>query len=791
MKIRHITFSAAFLGTALASWAAAPSGYYNSCEGQSGKNLLSQLCSVVGPHTNIGYDALWDLYKSSDVDENGRIWDMYSTKRWSTGEKCGSYSAVGSCYNREHSLPKSWFKEASPMKSDAFHIYPTDGKVNGQRSNYPFGECANGTTLSAPSGIKALGKLGTSTFPGYSGKVFEPDDEYKGDFARSYFYMAAAYNDKISGWNSDMLAKNSYPVFTSWATDLLLKWHRQDPVSKKELDRNEAVYARQRNRNPFIDHPELVEYIWGDKQSERWYANGAPDPAITLPVQNSTVDFGTTAINYQVSRAVKVTGANLTSPVTATVSDSRFTLSAASVAAASVNAGTASLTVTFKSSTAGTAKATLTLKSGSLTRTVNLSATTVDGIPAYPATHVTAESFTAGWMDLGDYDDYSLNVLKNGASIDGYPVSVTAALEEWTVEDLEPETTYTYQLSSPTLKSNVVAVTTGQLIPSVQILTDGEMEISATPGEPSQPLELWLDIENIDSELTLAVEAPFQLSTDHINWARQIELQPLEDRFYLRVEATQQGEYETAITVTAGDYINDDTDVTAFVADNSTPWFIETFEGLTSNGYSTATVKGTACDWNVKDVGFYSDGNGTEGVSARLGKTSASELATATAKRSGIGSVSFDGCRWSSSDGDVTLAIEYSSDGSEWKSAGTVTLDSDQCKSHSVVVNALGDNYLRIRQTAGKRGNIDNITVSDYTAGVDEIEFVDSWDAYCVNGELAIDNQGDSERVFTVYNLEGMTLVSRQLSRGVTSIRLTPGLYLVSSDSLVRRVIVH
>ena len=158
----------------------------------------------MGPHTNVGYKGLWDVYGSSDIDENGKIRDMYSTKRWTfRKEQCGSgYTKVGDCYNREHSLPKSWFNDASPMYSDAFHIYPTDGKVNGQRSNHPYGECANGSSVAAANGVKPLGKLGASTFPGYSGTVFEPVDEYKGDFARSYFYMAAAYNDRIASRNA-------------------------------------------------------------------------------------------------------------------------------------------------------------------------------------------------------------------------------------------------------------------------------------------------------------------------------------------------------------------------------------------------------------------------------------------------------------------------------------------------------------------------------------------------------------------------------------------------------------
>ncbi len=192
---------------ALCAEAAEPENFYSSCEGKSGKELLHALNAVVGPHTNVGYDGLWNVYKTSDVRADGSLWDIYSTKRWpSDFTRCGNYAVIGDCVNREHSFPKSWFggDKNSPMYADAYHLYPTDGKVNGLRSNYPYGECANGTTERPVGEVKALGKKGKSTFPGYSDIVFEPDDEYKGDLARSYFYMAAAYNDKIAGWNSDM-----------------------------------------------------------------------------------------------------------------------------------------------------------------------------------------------------------------------------------------------------------------------------------------------------------------------------------------------------------------------------------------------------------------------------------------------------------------------------------------------------------------------------------------------------------------------------------------------------------
>ena len=264
--------AAAALTVSFQSVAEIPQGYYDDCENKvGGQQLLTSLYQTITDHDVVSYAGLWNVYLTTDVRSDGTIWDMYSTKHWTPqSEQCGSYKNVGDCYNREHSMPKSWFKEASPMVSDAFRVYPTDGKVNGQRSNYPYGECADGTNLGSYKGVTALGRLGACTFSGYSGTVFEPDDEYKGDLARTYFYMVTCYNDRVKSWDSDMLGGNSYPAFTTWAINLLMKWNAQDPVSQKEIDRNDAVYAYQGNRNPFIDHPELADYIWGDNIGERW-----------------------------------------------------------------------------------------------------------------------------------------------------------------------------------------------------------------------------------------------------------------------------------------------------------------------------------------------------------------------------------------------------------------------------------------------------------------------------------------------------------------------------------------
>lgn len=786
---------------AATAWGAEPTDYYKQCENKGGQALLSALYDVIGSPSTVGYNGLWTLYYTSDVDANGKIWDMYSTKRWNPGkEQCGNYSAVGSCYNREHSFPKSWFNDASPMYSDAYHIYPTDGKVNGQRSNFPFGECANGTTLPSNNGIKALGKLGTSTFPGYTGKVFEPDDEYKGDFARSYFYMAAAYNKRISTWSSDMLAKNNYPVFKDWAIELLLKWHRQDPVSKKELDRNEVVAAAQHNRNPFIDHPELVEYIWGDKKTEKWVASVSAQPVLNLPVDGSIVDMGITAIGKQLSAEITIAGLNLTSAVNLSVSTSDFQLSKTSISASAANAGEVSVKVTYSSSTAKTSTATLTVTSGSLKSNVTLKAQAIDGIPAYEATNVTEDSFTANWLGLGDETSYTLTVNRDGTPIAGYPLSVNAAAGHYNVTDLEQGTTYTYSLASSTLRSNVITVTTAEPIPSVQIFHDGaeegNVELATTPGVASEEVELWMEIENISDPIVLTVAAPFEISTDKANWSRSLTLADMEDRFYLRVGETEAGNYAASIIVTAGDYFNDDAEVTATVTDTSTPWFIETFEPVQEgqDTYAKFTYVGSAASWNFSDVGIW-DGDAAHGGkhAVRFGKTASSSITSATAKERGIGTVTFYAKRYNN-DSEATIAIEYSADGAEWTNAGNAQIEGNSYDMYTIPVNVVGDNFIRLRQTAGKRLNLDDIEITDHIkTGLESIAQEtegSSWDAYCPSHSvLTIENNGEA-RPFLVYNLDGIVLIEKTLSTVATSFSLPQGFYIVSDRRTSRRVVV-
>ena len=263
MKMKRFLLVAVWVLFIQSLFADIPTGYYDSATGTS-YALKTQLYNIIKDHTSVSYTpGVWNAFYTTDDRADGYVWDTYSNCEFTFGDDQDTGSGgTSECeyYNREHSFPRSWFGgEVAPMNTDIFHIYPTDKKVNNVRLSYSFGRVGSASYTSSNGS-----KLGASDFPGYSGTVFEPIDEYKGDFARTYFYMVTRYENIISTWPaSDMLDGSNDQCFSEWALEMLTQWHNNDPVSQKEIDRNDAVYAIQDNRNPFIDHPEYVAEIWG------------------------------------------------------------------------------------------------------------------------------------------------------------------------------------------------------------------------------------------------------------------------------------------------------------------------------------------------------------------------------------------------------------------------------------------------------------------------------------------------------------------------------------------------
>ena len=251
--------------------------YYQNADGKSGKELKTAMAAIINPHTQLEYNDLWEAFKTTDRRDDGKVWDMYSSRsnfEFGVNQDDGKSAKEGDKYNREHSMPKSWFNDEYPMYTDLTHIIPADKWVNSLRGNAPFGETKNPSNCSDGD----FSKFGPSSVSGYTGSVFEPNDEYKGDFARIYFYMVTCYEKNVSSWNSEMLAQNEYPAFTGWALDMLLRWAAQDPVSQKEIDRNNAVYGIQGNRNPYVDYPGLEQYVWGESTTKAFSYDGYVTP---------------------------------------------------------------------------------------------------------------------------------------------------------------------------------------------------------------------------------------------------------------------------------------------------------------------------------------------------------------------------------------------------------------------------------------------------------------------------------------------------------------------------------
>ena len=284
MKRAYLFFGVLLL--ALLANAAAPNGsgtYYSAADGKKAAALKSALRDIVQTTTEKSYDYLWTAFQTTDKRGDGKVWDMYSniTNYTFVTDQAGNFNGENQKYNREHSFPKSWFGgEVKPMYTDLHHMYPTDGWVNGKRDNYPFGETLGNKYKSAND----FSKLGNCTYPGYTGVVFEPADEYKGDFARTYFYMVTRYEEKLPDWYtkySDSRATldgSSYPAFQIWQLNMLLAWAADDPVSDKETARNNAVDNIQHNRNPFIDYPGLEQYIWGSKIDDTFSYDNYVEP---------------------------------------------------------------------------------------------------------------------------------------------------------------------------------------------------------------------------------------------------------------------------------------------------------------------------------------------------------------------------------------------------------------------------------------------------------------------------------------------------------------------------------
>ena len=744
---------------ALQATAAIPNNYYNSALGKNDQELMSSLHKIVRGHYMIYYSKLWEKFKTTDCNGNIII-DRYSNSQFTYSEnQCGQYSGIGQCYNREHSVPNSWWGAAQDtMYSDLYHMYPVDGWVNAERGNYPFGDCANGSP-------RGTGKLGTCTHSGYSGTVFEVADEYKGDFARTYFYMVVRYMDRVGSWTQDkgsvVFTNSSYKHLTPWAISQLLEWHRNDPVSTLESNRNEAVYGIQHNRNPFIDHPELAEYLWGNMTGNAWTGSSTNTPVISSPSNGSTINVGTNT-GDGVSKAITVKGVYLTKAVTVSVTGTGFSVTPTTLTAAAVNAGT-TITVTYNG-TAANATGRLTISSSEVSSNVTLTATyntggsggtetieTWEGISTYQSyttTFIQGHAFKWNTSDVGiwsgdanangtqscrfgktaaSYIEMAEDVSDGASKISFYAAKwgsdATPTLQvlystnggsTWTaVGTCTPNGTWQQYIFNLNVTGNVrfkinqtagsrlniddIAITSNVVPePDPTISISAIDLIEAEQGGGASIVRATVTSENNNENITLEVDGNFQISLNKTVWSTTLQLDPSGEVFYVRL----------ANTATAGEYEG-------------------TVEAKTSRVSAYADVEGIV---NEKPVL--------------------------------LGDVNMDG---EVSIGDVTTLVDY----------------------------MLSGDIIQFDAVAADVNQDETISIGDVTALIDMLlnpsaaAVTKQWDAMPTTGGILIENPVGE--LIEIYNLDGDCIAT---ITGEGAVELAAGIYVVATDDMSRKVVV-
>ena len=436
---------------------AVPANYYNSINGLADRDLKNALHKLIYNHTEVkSYNALPEYFRTTDnFPGTDYWWDMYSDMEVSM------YITFGTYMNREHCFPKSWWggSTSTPAYVDLFHLYPSEAAANQAKSNYPLGEVVTSTF---DNGVVKVGYAKTGQGGG-SSKVFEPNEQYIGDFARTYFYVVTCYQNLTwASKNMYMLEQNTYPTLKPWAVDLLLKWHRADPVSQKEVDRNEAVYGFQGNRNPFIDHPELVEYIWGNKVGQKYTVGGSQpvgDPELTTPVQDMALDFEQIAIGKSETRQLAFLGHDLRGKLSLVLTGAdkaMFSIDTKTIDAALINAeGGYFLPVTYNPTALGSHTAKLIISDGGidgsrgvLLKGECLEVPTLSAPVATSASDITEESYVANWDVPSEVVDYYIVTRTRYINGNSSSEEIMAEENSLLIEDFSSSTSESYNVRS-------------------------------------------------------------------------------------------------------------------------------------------------------------------------------------------------------------------------------------------------------------------------------------------------------------------------------------------------------
>ncbi len=707
--------------------------YYRKAEGLSGTRLKAALHDIIQPLCVLGYGGgpgkTWSGFFETDRMEDLQVRDRYSNTVRYLNEDLKAVNEM----NIEHIWANSWWGHVqNNAYKDLFNLYPSDASANGRKSNNPIG-IVDGT-VSFNNGVTKVGRSSSYRTDSLI-TAWEPADCWKGDFARTYFYMATAYSHMTSLWTTTegllTVDPNSPLLIRPWVYQLMLDWAEQDPLDAIERERNEAIYAIQGNRNPFVDYPELCHYIWGSLADCQFYCSEEHGAEIFVPTASEEIDFGLQPLSRTFSAKVQVRGRGLSQGLSlSTDHPTTFSLSTASLTEQEVRSGT-DVQICTDVNEEGTYRTTLTLQGSGYIQQVPLCITFVNGIPAYPASDVvcsvSSRRFNANWMNYAPGMTYTLRVYtRNADGMEQTFGTYTTTDTTYQIKSPQANTTYYYRVSAEedgkTIGSNEVTVTMPNVTPVFSVSTS-EVSLTATQGKPSPSVPVTITALAVPkNEATVSATAPFEVSADGTDWAQELRLQGQDMNFFIRFAGTaEEGEYAGEAIVSCPEMEDRIISLSCNVDRNKA--FFEDFEHGSKGSYATAETKCSAATWEMSNALIAGDANALGQKCVRMkgattdknGVTTPGRLTMLSDKENGCDSLWFSAGSYGTDSG-VSMTVSYSTDqGKTWtKLASSISLS--RMKRYGYKVNCNGTIRLRFEndKTGNKRINIDNIQMSDW-----------------------------------------------------------------------------
>ena len=748
-------------------FATAQEQYYRKAEGLRGTELKEALHNLIQPAFVLDYGGgvgkTWSGFWQTDQMEDMQVRDRYSnTVRYFNPDM----SAVSNM-NIEHIWANSWWGHVkNNAYQDLFNLYPADATANGRKSNNPIG-IVDGT-IAYTNGVTKVGKS-TSYRADSLITVWEPADQWKGDFARTYFYMATCYSHMTSLWTTTegllTVDPNSPLLMRPWVYNLMLEWAEADPLDEIEQDRCDAICEIQGNRNPFVDYPELCYYIWGDKADEQFYCTEEHGAEIFVPAASEEIDFGLHPLSRPFSAKVQVRGRGLNEGAQLAVDDEHFALSQFVLSSDEINQGT-DITVSVSPTEEGNYTTMLTLEGSGYVQQSPLTVSFVDGIPAYPATDivcaVSSRRFNANWMNYEPDATYTLNVYTKDANGQPQPFGTyTTTDTTYQVRNVQPNMTYYYKVSiiedgEELVGSNEVTVEMPEVAPVFSVSLDN-IAFTATPGNPSAPTQVSVTAMAVPKYVTeIITSAPFELSSDGEAWSQELTLTGTSPSFFVRFAgAFEEGDYEGEVIVSTEGL--DDRVISVSCNVDATKSFFEDFETGSKGAYAVGEVTCSATSWEMSNALIAADDNALDKKCVRMKGyvksgstiTTPAHIMMTTDKVNGCDSLWF--CAGSyGNDTGVKMTVSYSTDGGQTWTKVVSSLSVGTMQRYGFKINRDGNIRLKFESenTGNKRVNIDNVQMSDWEdpTGIETIQ----------NSRFKIQND--------IYDLSGRKVMSGKKS---------------------------